>query len=185
MTAFQRATTIPAQAVRVSLVRYAAIGAALGLLWGAAMRGWMRFISTSPEFTWSGTGFILGSAALAGLAFGFIEAARRSGRNRAWRLAGLLSVGVFGGAGLFMAPTALLGGFALSGRSHPAVRVFAGVLAITPIVLLVMDLKPIPYSFALSAFIFVALAGVEALAFSVLFRRWAPRTATLPAETSP
>ena len=64
------------------------------------MRGWMRFISTAPEFTWSGTGFILGSATMAGLGFGLIESARRSGRNRAWRLAGLLSVGVFGGAGL-------------------------------------------------------------------------------------
>jgi hypothetical protein len=183
MTTIQRATT--ASAVRVSLVRYAAIGAVLGLLWGAAMRGWMRFISTTPEFTWSGTGFILGSATLAGLALGFVEAARRSGRHRAWRVAGLLSVGVFGGAGLFMAPTALLGGFALSGRSRPAVRVFVGVLAIAPIVLLVMDLEPLPHSYALSAFIFVALAGVEALAFSVLFRRWAARTATSPAEPSP
>jgi hypothetical protein len=63
--------------------------------------------------------------------------------------------------------------------------VFVGVLAIAPIVKLVMDLEPLPHSYALSAFIFVALAGVEALAFSVLFRRWAARTATSPAEPSP
>ncbi len=149
------------------------------------MRGWMRFISTTPEFTWSGTGFILAVSAVAGLGLGLVEAARRSGRRRTWRLAGLMGIGVFSNVGLFMAPTVLLGGLALAGRFHPAVRIIAALLAIAPVVLLLLNVGPVPHSLAVSVGMFLWLVGVEALAFSVLFRRWASRAATLPPETSP
>lgn len=134
--------TVAPVAVRVSLVRYAVVGVALGLARGAALRGWMRYINDSPEFTWRGTGFVLGAAAIAGLGLGLVEAARRAGRSSTWRLAGLLGMGVFAGAGAIMLPTALLGGLALSGRSHhPAVRIVAGILALAPAILVLGDLE--------------------------------------------
>src|ERR687898_224194 len=38
-----------------------------GVVWGIDARVWMRFISTDPEFTWSGTLFIVIGFGVAGL----------------------------------------------------------------------------------------------------------------------
>ena len=76
-------------------------GALLGLSWGIAMRVWMRFITTDPEFTWSGTGYILGATTLAGLLLGLGWARRAKAKGNWWRLTGLsmLPLGVAAGRG--------------------------------------------------------------------------------------
>ena len=56
-------------------------GAGIGLGWGAVARIFMRLISDDPEFTVSGTAFILVVFTLAGAFAGLAFAARRCG----WR----------------------------------------------------------------------------------------------------
>jgi len=94
----------------VSIPRATGAGFALGLMWGTAARVWMRLISTDPEFSWSGTGMILGSTAVCGAALGFLYGARRAGRSRWWRLLGLCWLLVFAGPGMVFLPAFLLGG---------------------------------------------------------------------------
>ena len=94
----------------VSIPRATGAGFALGLVWGATARVWMRLISTDPEFSWTGTGMILGSTAVCGAALGFLYGARRAGRSRWWRLLGLCWLFVFAGPGIVFLPAYLLGG---------------------------------------------------------------------------
>jgi len=64
----------------------------LGLAWGTTIRLWMRFISTDPEFTWSGTGYILGATTVAGLLLGLGWTRRIKAKGNLWRLTGLSMV---------------------------------------------------------------------------------------------
>ena len=61
-------------------LRSAALGFAAGVVWGATARVFMRLLTTSPEFSWSGTLFILGVGAVAGACIGVVHAARLGGR---------------------------------------------------------------------------------------------------------
>lgn len=63
-----------------------------GLVWGVVARVWMRFIASSPEFTWSGTLFIVIGFGVAGLA----QAAVHLGRRRQLRRPGLTALRVLG-----------------------------------------------------------------------------------------
>lgn len=106
-------------------------GALGGFLWGVLMRLWMRFISTDPEFTWSGTGFILGAALIAGLGLGAAYAFSRKTKAGWWRLFGLPVILLGGGAGIIMIPGVIVGGLAFARRNWPkAVRIALGVVAI-------------------------------------------------------
>jgi hypothetical protein len=42
------------------VVRWTAAGLTVGATYGAALRAWMRPVSTDPEFSWGGTGYIIG-----------------------------------------------------------------------------------------------------------------------------
>ncbi|GAA1682424.1 hypothetical protein GCM10009745_28390 [Kribbella yunnanensis] len=117
----------------MNIPRAAAAGFALGLAWGAAARVWMRLISTDPEFSWSGTGFILGSTALCGLTFGVLYGVRSAGRSRWWRLLALVCVVDLAGPGMVFIPALLLGGLLWFGRLWSR---SAGVLGIAGGVLL-------------------------------------------------
>ena len=98
-------------------------GALLGLSWGIAMRIWMRFISTSPEFTWSGTGYILGATTLAGMLLGLGWARRAKAKGNWWRLTGLSMLPLGVAAGGVMIPSVFLGALALGRKNwHKAVR---------------------------------------------------------------
>jgi len=106
-------------------------GAIGGLLWGALMRLWMRFVSTDPEFTWSGTGFILGAAIVAGLGLGTAYALRRRGHRGWWRLFGIPLILLGAGAGSIMLPGTVIGGLAFGRRNWPkAMRVALATVAI-------------------------------------------------------
>jgi hypothetical protein len=96
---------------------------AAGLLGGAALgvsaRAWMRLIAEDPEFTWSGTIFIV----LAFTIFGFTQSVAVVARGRArrrWTLSIARVMGAVGfmplfvGAGAIMMPTVVGGGLAFS-----------------------------------------------------------------------
>lgn len=85
------------------------VGLGVGVGYGAALRAWMRLVSTDPGFSWSGTGYIIGAFAVLGTTAGLATA----GRHRRWRRRLLavravgitLSLGCFTGAGAAMLPT--------------------------------------------------------------------------------
>jgi hypothetical protein len=90
-----------------------------GLAWGIQARVWMRFISTDPEFTWSGTLFIVigfGTAALAQSAahLGSRAGLRRSRLTplRVASFASLLPLGAAAGGPVF--PTIVIAPLALT-----------------------------------------------------------------------
>jgi hypothetical protein len=95
---------------RLSVPRSAAAGLGLGLLWGITARGWMRLISTDPQFTWAGTGMILALTGISGLTLGILYGVRRAGRSRWWRTLALLCLPTFAGLGMVFLPAFLLGG---------------------------------------------------------------------------
>jgi hypothetical protein len=99
-------------------------GAGLGFLWGVAARLWMRFISTDPEFTWSGTAYIVLAPTVIAVLLGVAVAARRRG-GRGWartavRIPAGVSVVLLGvGAGMLMVPSIVFGGLALFRSRYP------------------------------------------------------------------
>lgn len=126
----------PGQRTR-NLLGTVAAGALLGAVWGVVARVWMRFISTSPEFTWAGTAFILAIPTIIGALAGLVLVARR----RRWRRAGLARA--FGGgsmillgagAGIIMLPTLLFGTLAAARTDWPRwVRLPLAMFAIVPV----------------------------------------------------
>lgn len=128
-----RRTPVPLAAVR----RHPVIaGALLGLGWGMAMRAWMRFIATDPEFSWSGTVFILAAATIAGAVLGLARDRRRAGGIGWWRLS-ILALFLLGAGGAVMWPTVILWAAAI-GRRRPVWLVLvlgiAGGLAQIPVI---------------------------------------------------
>lgn len=111
-----------------------------GVVWGIAARGWMRLLSTDPEFTWSGTIVIVMIATLAWTGGGIAAASRNSGaRIRVvGRVFGSVLCLVLGlGQGLLLLPTALLGGLSLArSRWSRSRRVLLGAIAALPVVAL-------------------------------------------------
>jgi hypothetical protein len=116
-------------------------GAALGAL----ARWWMRLISDDPEFTWSGTIFIVLAFAIAGTGHGLAWAARRAHRRRRWTttarvVATALTLPIFTGAGAVMLPTVLAVSLAVHRRSWPRpVRALLAVIALPIPVAVVVD----------------------------------------------
>ena len=149
-------------------------GALGGLLWGVIMRLWMRFISTDPEFTWSGTGFILGAAFLAGLGLGTAYALSRRGHRGWWRLFGIPLILLGAGAGSLMLPGTIIGGLAFGRRNWPkVVRIALGTVAIGGTLALIGltsedGFGPIKIAVALVSF--AILHTIEMAAASIVFR---------------
>jgi len=148
-------------------------GALGGLLWGGLMRVWMRFISTDPEFSLSGTGFILGAALLAGLGLGTAYSFSRKTAGPWWRLLGLPVILLGGGAGSLMLPGVLLGGLGFGRRDWPkAVRIALGAVAIGGTVALLGlgnegNLGPIRTAIAIVAF--AVFHAIEMAATGIVF----------------
>jgi hypothetical protein len=99
---------------RTTILTAAALGLALGTVWGVLARIWMRLISDDPEFSWTGTLLIVGFSALLGLGVGLAHA----GRSRWWTLAVAPGLILFLSPGMVMFPALLLGGpaFGVRGR---------------------------------------------------------------------
>ncbi|MEI9907048.1 MAG: hypothetical protein WDO06_03285 [Actinomycetota bacterium] len=88
-------------------------GVITGLTLGIIARAWMRWISTDPEFTWSGTIFIILAFTFLGGAQSLVALARSrwSGHRRIFiaRVFGaIFSLGIFFAAGAQMFPSVIL-----------------------------------------------------------------------------
>ncbi len=147
-------------------------GAVGGLAWGILMRLWMRYISTDPEFSWSGTLFILGAATIVGLLLGFARLRRLRGGVGWWRSTAL-SLALLGAAGAVMWPSVVAGAIAF-GRPRPAwLRWVLGVAALTVQIPIIREFAfDNPSSGTVEAAAAVAwylpMLTVEAWAFSVV-----------------
>lgn len=118
------------------LLRHLGAGLGLGLVTGVVARGFMALLTADPQFSWAGTGFILGVFAVAGLVLGVVHGLKQQGRrSRWWRLLALPSLVVFFGPGLLMLPGVL--GLALVRSRRSWVRVL-GVLAFLGYVALIV-----------------------------------------------
>jgi hypothetical protein len=118
---------------------------AAGLIGGFALgviaRGWMRLIAEDPEFTWSGTIFIVAAFTIFGLSQSIVAVVRRRARRR-WTLT-IARVGgaigfmpLFVGAGAIMLPTVVGGGLAVARKDWGRVpRAICVVLALGPVVM--------------------------------------------------
>jgi hypothetical protein len=114
-------------------------GLVAGLAWGINARVWMRFISTEPDFTWSGTLFIVIGFGVAATAQAGAYLARRAalGRRRltvvrVLSFIGLLPLGMAAGGMVF--PTVVLAPLAAGHREWRTwTRGLLGILALVPI----------------------------------------------------
>lgn len=117
-------------------------GAALGVL----SRCWMRLITEDPEFSWSGTIFIVLAFTIAGAGHGVGWAVRRAGVRRRWSTtarvaAGVLTLPIFAGAGAMMMPTVV--GASLAGARKDwswAARLVAALVALPIPIIIAADL---------------------------------------------
>lgn len=107
----------------------------VGLLWGINARLWMRFVSTDPEFSWSGTIFIVTAFAIAAFGQGGAYLGRRAGKRRpaltVLRVLGVVTLLPLGmAAGAVMLPTFLLVPLVLTQCTWPRIaRVALVVIA--------------------------------------------------------
>ena len=114
-------------------------GALVGLILGAIARAWMRWISTDPEFTWSGSIFIVLGFVLFFTGHSVVLLGRKKGWSRRWLtvtriLAAIFSLPIFSAAGASMLPTVLTASLGL-GRTdwpRPVRRVFIVLSLIIP-----------------------------------------------------
>ncbi|WP_353509364.1 hypothetical protein [Intrasporangium sp.] len=149
----------------------------MGVAWGAFARLFMRLISTSPEFSWVGTGMILAFAGLFWGLIGVVVAARAAGRTRWWRLAPVPGLILFSGAGLFLLPGAIAVGLALFVRDLRArlalvAVVSAGMYAV--IKLLEDDTLLGPRTQTLGNVLIVVATVWAGAGFHLWWRRWTP-----------
>ena len=102
------------------------VGALGGLVWGAVLRAWMRYIAEFPEFSWSGTIFILGASAIAGTLTGLARHRRRVGGVGWWRLS-LGSLLLLGAGGAVMWPAVVLLALAIGRPWRSPSRIVVGL----------------------------------------------------------
>jgi hypothetical protein len=134
--------------------RFILVGAVLGLTWAAALRGYMmQLAGPTSTFTFSGTfGIILPAGILVGGLLGWAEYQRRAGRQYLVLIGPPLLLAVLLGlltAGFDLAPvglalSAMVGGYAVSGRGPRWVRSVAGLIAVGAIIAPFAVPKPYP-----------------------------------------
>lgn len=100
------------------------LGALGGLVLGVIARAWMRWISTDPEFTWSGSIFIVLGFVLFFTGHSLVLLGRKKGWSRTWLtvarvVAVILSLPIFGAAGASMLPTVLTASLGLGRTDWP------------------------------------------------------------------
>lgn len=160
----------------IIMLRAAAAGLLVGVVWGVFLRVWMRLLVAYGEFSWSGTLMIIGCSAAAGTGLALVRAARRTGRGPGWRWAAILAAPLvlFPQGVVVLLPALLLGGLAVSGR--PPVR-WRGLLAAAtaaPLVVLGLTFETEPAAMPLPIVVVVlaTLLAALAVAGAELFRRW-------------
>ncbi len=156
------------------------VGVFGGFILGALARGWMRLISDQPEFTWSGTAFIVLGFTVFGLAQSAVALARRHAMRRR-RLIVVRAIGIvcmlqlFVAAGAIMFPTVFGAGLAIARRGwHKAARAACVVIAAGPVLFVGADLV---HKFGWSIQTVVGFVSMLAI-YSVII--WATRFALAP-----
>lgn len=153
-------------------------GAVLGLGWGLVMRAWMRFISTDPEFSWTGTIAIIAVAAFAGAVLGLARARRQRGGRGWWRLS-LVALLPLGAGGAVMWPSVVAWGAAL-GRRRPgslvALLTAAGALVQIEVIrgAILGDWRRGTFAAVVAVTWYLVMLGIQAWGFSVAFARGVP-----------
>ena len=146
-----------------------------GLALGTIARAWMRLISEDPEFSWSGTLFIVMGFTVFGFTQSLVAAARRRAIRRS-RLTALRVVGIAGmlplfvAAGAVMFPTVIGGGLALARVEWRRItRVVCLVVAAIPVLFVGNDLVG---SFGWSVHTATGFGGLLAVYATII---WATR----------
>ncbi len=109
------------------------LGALAGFLIGIIARLWMHWISTDPEFSWSGSIFIVIALTLFFTVHSIVFFAVRKGWSSRSILfirigAIVFSLPIFGGAGSIMLPTVVAGSLAIWRKSLPKwLRILFGI----------------------------------------------------------
>lgn len=131
---------------RLAVLATIILGTLGGCALGIAARAWMRLISDDPEFSWSGTIFIVAGFTIFGLGQSIVAVAR-SRIDRRSTLTMIRVIGVvtmlplFMAAGAVMLPTVVGGGLAAARTGwHTATRIVCLVLAAGPVMLVGRDL---------------------------------------------
>ena len=161
-----------------------AVYGGVGVLYGAAVRAWMRLVSDNPGFSWAGTLFIIGAFVIGFAMCGLVA----GGRKRGWqglmvptRIAAVfLCLPCFTAAGAAMIPTIIPGAIAYARTDWPrGLRVAMGVVAALGTgVLLLNGPGELGWGRLLLAFgIYCALVLVEIRVFAEPYR---PTVARLP-----
>lgn len=157
-----------------------AVGVFGGFILGVVARGWMRWISDKPEFTWAGTAFIVLAFAVFGFAQSAVAVARRHAMPR-WRLIVVRVIGVvcmlqlFFAAGAIMFPTVFGAGLAVARRGwHKVARAACLVIATGPVLFVGSDLV---HKFGWSIHTAVGFTSMLAI-YSVII--WATRFTLAP-----
>lgn len=121
-------------------------GLLAGTATGVLARVWMRWISKNPEFSWTGTMFIVVAFAI----FGTVQAAAWSARSTRWSrprltlvrsLSLVLSLGLFSAAGAIMFPTVAAASLALWREEWS--RWIRGLLSIAAVPVVIIVAKDI------------------------------------------
>jgi hypothetical protein len=114
------------------------IGIVVGTALGVIARGWMRLLADDPEFTWSGTIFIVAAFTITGFGHATAWAALRTTRRRRWAtpvriIGGFLTLPLFVGAGGMMLPTVAGASLARWRGDWPRPARVAMIMVATPI----------------------------------------------------
>ena len=135
-------------------IRFILTGAVFGIAWACSLRGFMQQLAGADStFTFAGTfGVIIPAGTVVGALLGWAEYQRRVGRQHRLLILAPLLIGIIPvvfTAQLDMGPIGLallglIGGYSVSGRGWPWVRIVAGVIALAVIPITFLAPKPSP-----------------------------------------
>lgn len=162
-----------------------ALGVVGGCALGVIARAWMRLIAEDPEFTWSGTVFIVASFTIFGFAQSIVAVARRPVGRRSKltivRTFGALAMlPLFVAAGAVMLPTVIGCGLAVARTEwHTMTRCLCLLVAAGPVLFVGNDLVgSFGWSlhslagFVLMLAIYTTIIWATRFTFSARFDRW-------------
>ena len=132
-------------------IRFILTGAVFGIAWACSLRGFMQQLAGADStFTFAGTfGVIIPAGTVVGALLGWAEYQRRAGRQHrllilAPPLIGIIPVVFTAQLDIGPIALALLGGYSVSGRGWPWVRIIAGIIALAVIPITFLAPKPSP-----------------------------------------